>query len=96
MPIFMGLLIWESIVKTTIEINDDLFQRIKNLAHERDATLKSIIEFALRRVLSEQPESGKKPFHLRKRSFNGKGIHPGIKEGDWSDIRKRAYEGRGG
>ena len=83
-------------MKTTIEINDDLFQRIKNLANERDATLKSIIEFALRRFLSEQPQSTKKPFHLRKRSFLGTGIQSGLNEGDWTDIREKTYEGRGG
>lgn len=83
-------------MKTTIEINDDLFQRIKTLAHKRNSTLKSVIEVALRRFVSEQSNSTKKEFHLGKCSFKGEGIQSGLTEGDWADVRERAYQGRGG
>ncbi len=83
-------------MKTTIEINDDLFQRIKTLAHERNSTLKSVIEVALRRFISEQSNSTKKEFHLTKHSFKGEGLQSGFKEGDWADLRERTYQGRGG
>lgn len=41
-------------MKTTVEINNDLFQRIKALAYQRNSAIKSVIEVALRRFVSEQ------------------------------------------
>ena len=38
----------------------------------------------------------KRPFRLRDGSFTGKGPAPGVREGDWQQIRSMAYEGRGG
>jgi hypothetical protein len=47
---------------------------------------------SLRRTL-EQRRVTKKPFKLRKCSFNGTGMTPGL---DWPKIRELIYEGRGG
>ena len=33
---------------------------------------------------------------LRRHSFRGRGLQPGLSESDWAAIRERAYEGRGG
>ncbi len=72
------------------------FIRIKTIAYQRNSTLKSVIDVALRRFVSEQSNSTKKEFHLGKRSFKGEGIQSGLTEGDWADVRERAYQGRGG
>lgn len=84
-----------SCMKTTIDINDTLMAEVKQLAKERQQTLKSVLEAALRRFL-EANEAEKEPFRLRKRTFRGEGLQPDIQEGDWATIRERAYEGHGG
>ena len=81
-------------MKTTIEINDALIAQAKQLAKERQQTLKSILEAALRQFL--EANEAKEPFRLRKRTFRGQGLQPDIQEGDWAAIRERAYEGYGG
>ncbi|PZO58567.1 MAG: DUF2191 domain-containing protein [Phormidesmis priestleyi] len=82
-------------MKTTIDINDALIARAKQLAQKRQQTLKSILELALRQFL-ENNETPKTPFQLRKRTFCGQGLQPDIQAGDWAAIRERAYEGHGG
>jgi len=56
--------------------------------------MKSLIEAALREVLAQERE--RRPFRLRKATFGGEGLHPEVQDADWSEIRRRAYEGRGG
>ena len=82
-------------MKTTIEINDALLLRAKQLATERQQTLKSILEAALRQFLDTNTEP-QPPFKLRKHSFHGRGLQPQLTEGDWSTVREQIYEGRGG
>jgi hypothetical protein len=82
-------------MKTTIEINDALLRRAKVYAAERNLTLKALVEQALRQYL----DHGVAPpgtFKLRKHTFRGRGLQPGIDENDWATIRAMAYEGRGG
>ena len=82
-------------MKTTIEIGDALFREVKRLAAQRRTTLRAIIEAALRQFLREAP-TGVGEFKLRHKAFRGQGLQPGLEEGNWSEIRARAYEGRGG
>jgi Arc/MetJ family transcription regulator len=81
-------------MKTTIEISDALLQAAKRMAAERNTTLRTIVETALRRHL-EADEARARP-RLRRHSFRGRGLQPGLSESDWAAIRERAYEGRGG
>jgi len=37
----------------------------------------------------------RRKFHLRRASFKGKGLQPGIAAGGWERIRDLVYEGRG-
>jgi Uncharacterized protein conserved in bacteria (DUF2191). len=83
-------------MKTTIDISDVLFQQAKRLASERKTTLRAILESALRNYLSDEKRPGQKTIRLRKHTFRGKGIQRGLEEENWAEIRKRAYEGRGG
>lgn len=82
-------------MKTTIEISDALFRKLKEVAAARGTTLKALIEAAIRRSLEEESRP-KKRFRMRKHSVKGKGLHPGIREGSWTDIRSLIYEGQGG
>ena len=83
-------------MKTTVDISDALFHRAKKLAAERHQTLKAIVDSALRQYLDDVGSIGNAPFRLRKHPFKGRGLQPGLDEGDWTAIRDRAYEGRGG
>jgi predicted transcriptional regulator len=83
-------------MKTTVEINDNLLQRAKRLAAERNETLKAILEAALRQFLDNTRVQGTKIFNFRKRTFKGRGVQANVDESDWSALRARAYEGRGG
>jgi hypothetical protein len=83
-------------MKTTIEINDALFQRAKQLAVERNVSLKTVVESALRGYLDEATQGPRPPFKLRKHTFGGRGLQGGLDENDWATIRAMIYEGRGG
>lgn len=82
-------------MKTTIEINDALLLRAKQLATERQQTLRSILEAALRQFLDTNTEP-QTPFKLRKHSFRGCGLQSPLTEGNWAMIREQIYERQGG
>jgi hypothetical protein len=80
-------------VKTTVEISDSLLDEAKRVASREETTLRVLIEEGLRRALSERKRPRK--FRLRRASFKGKGLQPGIAAGDWNRVRELVYEGRG-
>ncbi len=82
-------------MKTTIEINDVLLQRAKQLAVERKLTLKAVIDAALRRFVEEIEQPPQPAPEPRKGSFRGCGLQPGLDENDFATIRAMAYEGQG-
>jgi Arc/MetJ family transcription regulator len=83
-------------MKTTIEINDALLRQAKQVALDRKLTLKAVVEAALRQFL-DQPQASQQPaFKLRKCTFKGQGLQPGLDWHDWEKIRALIYEGRGG
>jgi hypothetical protein len=83
-------------MKTTIDINDALLRRAKRLAAKRNQTLKAILESALLEFVDESGRVGRPRFKLRKHTFRGQGLMPGLDEHDWAAIRERLYEGLGG
>ncbi len=80
-------------MKTTVEISDALLQEAKRVASKEETTLRELIEEGLRRSLEERKHRGE--FRLRRVSFKGKGLQPGISPGSWERIRELIYEGRG-
>lgn len=76
-------------MKTTIDIPDPLLDEARKLASRDGTTLKALVETGLRRVIEERRPS--KPFKLRRASVGGKGLQPGVREGDWERIRALAY-----
>lgn len=79
-------------MKTTVEIPDGLLTEARRAAEAQGTTLRALVEAGLRRVLSERRT---KAFHLRRATFGGQGLQPGVREGDWSAVRELSYEGRG-
>jgi Arc/MetJ family transcription regulator len=81
-------------MKTTIEIADSLLAEARRVAAREDTTVRALVEQGLRHVLAERKRS--RAFHLRKASFKGDGLQPGVATASWERIREMAYEGRGG
>jgi hypothetical protein len=80
-------------MKTTVDIADTLLATAKKVAAEEGTTLRALIEEGLRRVLERRQRRGE--FRLRRASFRGNGLQPGVREGDWEQMRDLVYEGRG-
>ncbi len=76
-------------MKTTVDIADGLFRDARRMAARRGMTLRALIEEGLRLVLAE-PSA--KPFKLEDGSVGGKGLQPGIRAGDWEQLRDLLYE----
>ena len=83
-----------TLMKTTIEISDAIFDAAKRHAIERGTTLRALVEEGLRTVLNSRPDAN--AFTLRDASVGGEGLRLDIREGDWDRIAEAAYEGRGG
>ena len=83
-------------MKTTVEISDALLRAAKRMAVERNMTLRLVIEAALRRYVEAAADETQSRPGLRRRSFRGRGLQPGLSESEWATIRERAYEDRGG
>jgi hypothetical protein len=82
-------------MKTTVEISDALLAEARKVAAREGTTLKVLIEQGLRKVVAERRRrSG--AFRLRKASFKGTGLQPGVAGASWERIREMAYEARGG
>jgi hypothetical protein len=82
-------------MKTTIDIPEALLHEARRIADEKGVTLKALVEQGLRHVL-ERELTAKQVFRMRKHTFRGNGLRPDLADADWSEIRRRAYEGRGG
>jgi hypothetical protein len=80
-------------MKTTVHIPDSLLDQVRTLAARDHSTVRALIERGLRRVLAEQKRAA--AFRIRKATFRGKGLQPGVADGGWERIRDLAYEGRG-
>lgn len=79
-------------MKTTVEIADALLDEARRQAEREGTTLRALIEEGLRRLLEERRSV--RPFQLRRATYGGEGVDPEL--GGWEEIRRRAYEGRGG
>jgi hypothetical protein len=95
-------LIWEAIhanmgshiMKTTIEISDDLFARAQKLARKEKTTFRALTEAGLRWVVS-----GKHSSRLKKLpplvTSGGDGLTEEFKDWNWDKILDECYRGRG-
>jgi hypothetical protein len=81
-------------MKTTVEISDQLLAEARRLASQRGTTVRALIEEGLREVLRQQKRR-RPAFRVRAAAFRGQGVQPGVREGDWTQIRELVYQGRG-
>lgn len=80
-------------MKTTVELSEDLLRAAKAVASKERTTLRALLEEGLRWALGKRKRHHE--FKLRDASVVGKGVQPGVVEGDWAAVRDRIYEGRG-
>ncbi len=80
-------------MKTTVDIAEDLLRAAKAVAGKERTTLRALLEEGLRWALDKRKR--RQAFELRDASVRGKGVQPGVVEGDWSTLRDSIYEGRG-
>lgn len=81
-------------MKTTVEITDSLLEEARKLASRDGTSLRVLIEDGLRRVIAQRRRGG--TFRLRKATFKGNGLQPGVAAATCDRIREMTYEGRGG
>jgi len=81
-------------MKTTIEISDPLLREARKLAKREGVTLRALVERGLRLVVAETKPAA--PFKLRRASFKGSGLQPGLRDASWDKLRDVIYEGRCG
>lgn len=66
-------------MRTTVRLDDDLMKEVKRYASERDQTLTSVIEEALREKLIKRPQTeNRPPFKLKTFSRDGQGLQAGV------------------
>ncbi len=80
------------IMKTTIEIADELFERAQSIARREKTTLRALTEEGLRLVLKGK-ESRTRAWKW-KPVIRGGGLNPEYKDWDWGKIRNLIYEDR--
>jgi hypothetical protein len=81
------------IVKTTIEIADDLFERAQQVAKKENTTFRSLTEQGLRLVLNDRQARPRKLPPLV--TVRGRGLTNEFKNASWEKIRNELYRGRG-
>ena len=82
------------IMKTTIEIADDLFERAQQLARKEKTTFRSLTEQGLRLVLKEKQGKPAK-WKWEPVTFKGDGLTDEFKNASWEKIRDEIYKGHG-
>lgn len=82
------------IMKTTIEIADDLFERAQGVARKEKTTFRAIAEQGLRLVLKEK-QQGKVKKLPPLVTYGGSGLTDEFKDWNWDKIRDEIYRGRG-
>lgn len=80
------------IMKTTIEIADDLFEQAQRLARKEKTSFRSLTEQGLRLVLKEKQS---KPVKLPPLVTVPGGLTDEFKDAPWEKIRDEIYSSRG-
>jgi hypothetical protein len=82
------------IMKTTIEIADDLFERAQRMAQKEKTTFRSLTEQGLRMVLKEKQAMPAK-WKWKPVVVSGGGLTDEFKNAPWEKIRDEIYKGHG-
>ncbi len=82
------------IMKTTIEIADDLLERAHRVARKEKTTFRALAEEGLRLVLKEKQQGSAKKLPPLV-TFHGQGLTHEFKNASWEAIRDAIYRGHG-
>jgi len=82
------------IMKTTIEIADDLFERTQRLARKQKTSFRALTEAGLRLVIAGKhlKPPGELPPLV---TFGDGGPKDAFKDWNWDQVRDEVYRGRG-
>jgi hypothetical protein len=80
-------------MKTTVDIPDALLEEARKIAARDHTTVGALIERGLRYALAER--KGTREFRLRKATFKGEGLQPGVTDAAWEWVRDLVYESHG-
>lgn len=81
-------------MKTTIDIADDLFERVQRLARKEKTSFRALTEAGLRLVLAGK-HRGRSEQLPPLVTFGKGGVRDEFKEWNWDEIRDEIYKGRG-
>ena len=86
--------VWVAIsMKTTIDITDELFERVQRLARSEKTTFRALTEQGLRLVLkARQTKPSRLPPLV---TVRGEGLTGEFQNASWDYIRDEIYRGRG-
>ncbi len=65
-------------MRTTLQINDQIYHKAKQLAAKTHRTLTAVIEDALRETISRRAVLHPKSSRIKLPIFDGKGLQPGV------------------
>jgi hypothetical protein len=82
------------IMKTTIEIADDLFERVQGLARKEKTTFRAITEQGLRLMLDKKQAKSKK-WQWKPLVVQGGSLTDEFKNASWEKFRDEIYKGHG-
>jgi len=80
-------------MKTTIEINDELFARSRKAAQREGKTLRALVEEGLRLALQARGKNSEPGFAMP--VFGSGGLSDEFKDAGWEKIRNAIYEQAG-
>ncbi len=78
-------------MKTTVEIDEALLQRSRELARREGTTLTALIEEGLRAALDRRGHHA--PYRWPDLSVGGQGLVPDVGNGTWERVCERIYSG---
>ncbi|MEZ5600511.1 MAG: hypothetical protein R3F36_05695 [Candidatus Competibacteraceae bacterium] len=78
-------------MKTIVELNDSLLEKIKRHAARHHTALRAVLERALDHFPQRWTTT---PFRMRRATCSGNGPQAGIQEENWNPIRSRIHEGK--
>lgn len=79
-------------MRTTVDLPDELVLEVQRIAREQNRTMRSVMEEALRGTIAKYQRA--QAFELADASVDGNGLHPGLRDADWDELRALAYGNR--
>lgn len=79
-------------MKTTVELQDDLLERGKQIARREGVTLRALLEEGLQLAIKARAKKHRTQFRMK--TFGGDGLTPEFHDASWEQIRGEIYRDR--